>query len=83
MVNDTIPSIKTQGDVFGEDDVIIDNRFLCNNDKTEFLSVKVPINESAANDSRHQIVDCVVDPTDCAMNLGIKFDKHLSFRQYI
>jgi hypothetical protein len=29
------------------------------------------------------IVDCIVEPTDCARNIGVIFDKHLSLRQHI
>lgn len=62
---------------------LVHNRLLCNNDKTEFLCITSKYMRTVPSIPTIKIVDCLVSPTDCARNLGVVFDKHLSLRQHI
>ena len=62
---------------------LVENRLLCNNDKTEFIVIRSQYTRALPDIPAINVVDCVVDPTDCARNLGVIFDKCLSFKQHI
>ena len=62
---------------------LLKNKLLCNNDKTEFIVIRSPYTRDVPSIAGIKVVDCVVDPADSARNLGVIFDKHLSFKQHI
>ena len=59
------------------------NRLLCNNDKTEYLLIRSKFSRLTFTIPSIRIVDCVVDPSDSARNLGVIFDKHMSLQPHI
>ena len=59
------------------------NGLSCNNDKTEFMLIRSMYMRSIPDIPALKVVDCVVNPSDSARNLGVIFDKLFTFKQHV